>query len=145
MSQDIRPSGEPSPGDMDHFNHEVHSELLSMKELQSRLGLCLEQQERIHQRLDAFCTGINELVEQVNTHSEAWTGLKPLLEARGEQLVAIVELIKANESAMGKAHKRIWERIRAWDDRFEEAILSLNRRVEELENDQEIVRRANNV
>ena len=141
---------------MDHFNHEVYGELLSMRELQSRLGMCLENQERIHQRLDAFCTGINELVEQVNTHSEAWVALKDVLAEHKGDIEQLKRSAEKSEVAMARAHKSLdhrlqWQakaigQLQTYTDIGERpAKGNLADRVEELENDKEIERRANNV
>ena len=134
MSQDTRPSGEPSPGDMDHFNSEVYGELVSMRELQAKLGLCMRNQEAIHQRLDAICTGMNEVVDQLNAHKESWTSLATWVQETSHTLADLEKSAEKSEVAMGKAHKCLWK-----------AVGDLQQAEEDRENDKEIERRANNV
>ena len=128
MSQDTRPSGEPSPGDMDHFNSEVYGELVSMRELQAKLGLCMRNQEAIHQRLDSICAGMGEVVDQLNGHKESWTSLTTWIQ---ETSHSIADLEKSSEQLYTDIVKRP-----TWGN--------LADRVQELENDKEIERRANN-
>ena len=133
MSQDRKPSGEPSPGDMDHFNSEVYGELVSMRELQAKIGLCMRNQEAIHQRLDAMCTGMNEVVNQLNAHKESWTSLSTWIQETSHQIADLERSAEKSELAMGKAHKCLWK-----------AVGDLQQAEEDRENDKEIERRANN-
>ena len=143
MSQDTRPSGEPSPGDMDHFNSEVYGELVSMRELQAKLGLCMRNQEAIHQRLDAMCTGTNEIVEQLNAHKASWSSLATWIQETSRDLHDLELSVQKAEGdldqmktssaerdvVMGRAHKCLWKAVGE---------------LQEAENDKEIERRANN-
>ena len=86
----------------------------------------MRNQEAIHQRLDAICTGMNEVVDQLNAHKESWTSLATWIQDTSHQIADLERSAEKSEVAMGKAHK------------------SLTERLQELENDQEIVRRANN-
>ena len=129
---------------MDHFNSEVYGELVSMRELQAKLGLCMRNQEAIHQRLDAICTGMNEVVDQLNAHKESWTSLATWIQETSQHLNDLELSVQKAEGdldrlktsaeksdlAMGKAHKCLWEAVGA---------------LQEAENDKEIERRANNV
>ena len=133
---------------MDHFNSEVYGELVSMRELQAKLGLCMRNQEAIHQRLDAICTGMNEVVDQLNAHKESWTSLSTWIQETSQHLNDLelsvqkaegdLDRMKSSaeksDQAMGRAHLCLWK-----------AVGDLQQAEEDRENDKEIERRANNV
>ena len=104
-----------------------------MRELQAKLGLCMRNQEAIHQRLDAMCTGMNEVVNQLNAHKESWTSLSTWIQETSHQIADLERSAEKSELAMGKAHKCLWK-----------AVGDLQQAEEDRENDKEIERRANN-
>ena len=101
-----------------------------MRELQAKLGLCMRNQEAIHQRLDAICTGMNEVVDQLNGHKESWTSLATWIQ---ETSHTVADLERSAEKA-DNSYLCLWK-----------AVGDLQQAEEDRENDKEIERRANNV
>ena len=119
---------------MDHFNSEVYGELVSMRELQAKLGLCLRNQEAIHQRLDEIFSGMNGIVDQVNAHKKSWASLSTWIQETSHNIADLERSAEKSEVAMGKAHVCLWK-----------AVGDLQQAEEDRQCDQEIEKRANNV